>query len=69
MRYGSVSTRLGSIDWVKRYLVMPPFTQHSDAPQHDTDNHGQHSTPTYDEATGFEPSVEVEDVPNDASEG
>ena len=56
-------------DWVKRYLVMPPFTQHSDAPQHDIDNHGQHSTPTYDEATGFEPSVEVEDVPNDASEG
>ena len=20
-------------DWVKRYLVMPPFTQHGDAPQ------------------------------------
>jgi len=54
---------------VKRYLVMPPFTQHSDAPQHDTDNHGQHCSPTYDESTGFEPSVEVEDVPNDASEG
>ena len=53
-------------DWVKRYLVMPPFTQHSDAPQHDTDNHGQHSSPTYDESTGFEPSVEVEDkIPDD----
>ena len=56
-------------DWVKRYLVMPPFTQHSDAPQHDTDNHGKHNSPTYDESTGFEPSVEVEDIPNDASEG
>lgn len=21
--------------WVKRYLVMPPFTDHADAPQHD----------------------------------
>lgn len=48
-------------DWVKRYLVMPPFTQHSDAPQHDTENHGQHSTPTFEESSGFEPSVEVED--------
>lgn len=48
-------------DWVKRYLVMPPFTQHSDAPQHDTENHGQHSTPTFDESSGFEPSVDVED--------
>lgn len=48
-------------DWVKRYLVMPPFTQHSDAPQHDTENHGLHSTPTFEESSGFEPSVEVED--------
>ena len=56
-------------DWVKRYLVMPPFTQHSDAPQHDTEKHGQHSTPTYEEATGYEPSVEVENaVDNTLSE-
>ena len=46
--------------WVERYLVMPPFTQHSDAPQHDGGGHGRHPHPSYDEATGFEPSVEVE---------
>ena len=34
------------------------------SPQHDTDNHGQHSTLTYDEATRFEPSVEIEDGGN-----
>ena len=43
-------------DWVKRYLVMPPFTQHADAPQHDTQGHGQHEHPTPDEASGFAPS-------------
>ena len=42
-------------------VEMPPFTQHSDAPQHDTENHGQHSTPTFEDAIGFEPSVEDDD--------
>lgn len=51
-------------NWVERYLVMPPFTQHSDAPQHDSEGHGHHAEPTYDEATGFEPSVEM-DTPAD----
>lgn len=46
-------------DWVPRYLVMPPFTQHADAPEHDTQGHGQHARPSYDEATRFEPSVEM----------
>ena len=31
-------------DWVERYLVIAPFTNHSDAPQHDTDGHGDHFT-------------------------
>ncbi len=48
-------------DWVKRYLVMPPFTQHSDAPEHDTGEHGYHANPAYEEVSQFEPSV---DVPN-----
>lgn len=46
-------------DWVERYLVMPPFTQHGDAPQHDSGGHGYHPDPAYDKASGFEPSVEV----------
>lgn len=45
-------------DWVKRYLVMPPFTQHADAPQHDTHGHGHHAEPTYEQAAKFEPSVD-----------
>lgn len=48
-------------NWVERYLVMPPFTDHNDAPEHDEDNHGMHQTPTYNTATGFVPSVETDD--------
>ena len=33
-----------SRDWEERYLVIAPFTNHSDAPQHDTDGHGDHFT-------------------------
>lgn len=44
-------------DWVERYLVMPPFTDHSDAPQHDTEGHGHHARPTDREAIRIEPSV------------
>lgn len=45
-------------NWVERYLVIPPFTEHSDAPQHDTEGHGKHPHPNYEEATGYRPSVE-----------
>lgn len=45
-------------NWIERYLVMPPFTDHGDAPQHDTEGHKKHSHPNYGEATGFRPSVE-----------
>ena len=48
-------------NWVERYVVMPPFTNHSDAPEHDQNNHGNHPTPTYKEATGYVPSVEQDD--------
>lgn len=51
-------------DWIERYLVMPPFTNHSDAPQHDEQQHGNHPEPTYKQATGYVPSVEV-DTPAD----
>ncbi len=47
-------------NWVERYLVMPPFTQHSDAPQHDSKGHGNHPHPSYEAATGFESSVETD---------
>ncbi|MCS3182634.1 hypothetical protein NXU83_13990 [Bacteroides thetaiotaomicron] len=39
--------------WVERYVVMPPFTNHSDSPQHDKENHGDHKTPDYSETSGF----------------
>ncbi len=56
-------------NWVKRYVVMPPFTQHEDAPEHDINNHGHHPEPIYDVASGFEPSAEVseQDKPEDDS--
>lgn len=39
--------------WVERYLVMPPFTNHNDAPEHDKENHGDHHQPGYEESTGY----------------
>ena len=50
-------------DWVKRYLVMPPFTQHSDAPQHDLQQHGHHAKPEYEEVTGFVISADADEIP------
>ena len=47
-------------DWIKRYLVMPPFTQHGDAPQHDSGGHGYHPEPGYDKVTGFSRAVETD---------
>lgn len=38
-------------DWIQRYLVMPPFTDHADAPDRDKEGHGKHKSPHYDEAT------------------
>lgn len=52
-------------DWVSRYLVMPPFTDHPDAPQHDTQEHGKHPEPPYKDVTGFEPSVEIPEEETD----
>lgn len=46
-------------DWIERYMVIPPFTNHDDAPEHDTNNHGNHSKPKYNESSKFEPSVEL----------
>lgn len=51
-------------DWVERYLVVPPFTNHSDAPEHDEQHHSDHLTPTYRDATGYVPSVEG-DLPDE----
>ncbi|GAB6119667.1 hypothetical protein [Dysgonomonas termitidis] len=45
-------------DWVERYLVMPPFTNHGDAPQHDDEKHGDHMCPAHKETSGYAPSVE-----------
>lgn len=51
-------------DWVERYLVMPPFTQHSDAPVHDVDGHGPHAVPTHEQTSGFLPVVDEPDDGN-----
>lgn len=40
--------------WVDRYLVMPPYTDHSDAPQHDQGHHGDHKEPQHDDVNGLE---------------
>ncbi|MDR1718037.1 MAG: hypothetical protein LBS20_19545 [Prevotella sp.] len=45
-------------DWVEKYLVIPPFTNHDDAPQHDKDKHGNHKKPTDRDVIGIQPSVE-----------
>jgi len=44
-------------DWVKRYVVMPPFTDHSDAPARDIAAHGSHPAPTDRQAIAIQPSV------------
>ena len=49
-------------NWIERYLVMPPFTDHNDAPEHDTDHHIKHDTPTIEEVAKYEQSVDV-DIP------
>jgi hypothetical protein len=50
--------------WVERHLVMPPFTNHGDAPQHDKDEHGNHLNPVYKEVSRFEPSAGGNDEEN-----
>lgn len=40
-------------NWVERRLVFPPFTNHSDAPEYDTEHHGDHTDVSYDDATKF----------------
>jgi len=44
-------------DWVERYVVMPPFTDHSDAPERDTEGHGDHRKPTDRQVISIQPSV------------
>lgn len=40
--------------YVTRYLVVPPFTNHSDQkPENNVDKHEDHKEPTYDEVSGF----------------
>ena len=40
-----------------RYLVMPPFTDHSDAPDRDAGGHGDHKKPTDHQVIAIHPSV------------
>lgn len=54
------STAFRYRNWVKRYLVMPPFTDHADAPEHDTEGHKKHPQPDYEEASTFDWPVNEE---------
>lgn len=47
-------------DWVERYVVIPPFTNHADAPDKDTDGHSNHPTPTDRDVITVQQSVEVD---------
>ena len=38
-------------NWVERYLVIPPFTNHSDAPENNTSSHPDHEEPEYEEVS------------------
>lgn len=41
-------------DYVERYIVMPPFTNHSDQnPECNKDEHDNHDTPLFEEVAGF----------------
>ena len=51
-------------NWVERHVVMPPFTNHSDAPERDAEGHGDHSRPTDRDAIGIMPSVGGENLEN-----
>ena len=44
--------------WIKKHLVIPPFTNHSDAPNLDSDKHGNHES-NYDQYSGIITSTEV----------
>ena len=44
-------------NWVERYVVMPPFTDHSDAPERDSEGHGDHLRPNDRSAITVQPSV------------
>jgi hypothetical protein len=42
-------------DYVDRYVVMPPFTNHSDQEKEfNTENHEDHKKPTFEEVVGFD---------------
>lgn len=45
-------------NWIKRYIVMPPFTNHSDAPGNNTDGHPDHDSPSYKDTSKFMPSID-----------
>lgn len=55
-------------NWVKKYLVIPPFTNHDDAPDHNENGHNNHKTPTYKEVSKFVPSVEGDSEDNNDGE-
>lgn len=45
-------------DYVERYIVMPPFTNHSDQePENNQDGHGNHTEPTIEDAAKFDDTV------------
>lgn len=45
-------------DWVDRYIVIPPFTNHSDQlPENNLDNHEDHDKPKFEDVVGFDENL------------
>jgi hypothetical protein len=45
-------------DWVDRYIVIPPFTNHSDQlPENNCDNHEDHDEPKFEDVARFEENL------------
>jgi len=47
-------------NWEKKYIVMPPFTNHSDNPEGNCQNHGNHFEPSYNDCSGFTTSINID---------
>lgn len=44
--------------WIPRYIVMPPFTNHSDAPDKNVDNHPDHMDAEHSGTSGITTSID-----------
>lgn len=55
-------------NWVEKYIVIPPFTNHSDALELDECKHGNHRIPQIEDVAGYEHLVDSATNENDAGD-